>query len=42
VRAGLVVIQEIGPANFRAVLTAEGKAAANNLGLHSYMIDEIS
>jgi small GTP-binding protein len=41
-RAGLVVVEEIGPANFRAVLTVEGAAAANKLGLHSYIIDEVS
>jgi len=39
-RAGLVIIEEIGPANFRAVLTAEGETAANQLGLHSYIVDE--
>lgn len=41
-RAGLVMIEEIGPANFRAVLTAEGEAAASQLGLHSYIVDEFS
>jgi small GTP-binding protein len=41
-RAGLIVIEEIGPANFRVVLTAEGEAAANQLGLHSYIVDEVS
>jgi small GTP-binding protein len=41
-RAGLVVVEEIGPANFRAVLTAEGEAAANKLGLHSYLVDDQS
>ena len=41
-RAGLVVVEEIGPANFRAVLTSQGEAAAKKLGLHSYIVDEIS
>jgi len=41
-RAGLVVMEDIGPANFRAVLTAEGLTAATKLGLHSYIIDEVS
>jgi small GTP-binding protein len=41
-RTGLVSVEEIGPANFRAVLTEEGDAAVKNLGLHSYIVDEVS
>lgn len=41
-RAGLVLVEEIGPANFRVVLTSDGESAANKLGLHSYMVDDLS
>ncbi len=41
-RTGLIVVEEIGPANFRALLTAEGEAAASQLGLHSYIVDEVT
>jgi hypothetical protein len=41
-RAGLVVVEEIGPANFRAILTADGEAANKKVGLHSYIVDEVS
>lgn len=40
-KAGLILLEEIGPANFRIVLTAEGETAVNGLGLHSYIVDEI-
>lgn len=40
-RAGLIVLEEIGPANIRAVLTAEGETAVKSLELHSYIVDEI-
>lgn len=40
-KTGLIVIEEIGPASFRIVLTAEGETAANGPGLHSYIVDEI-
>jgi Ras family len=39
-RAHLVMVEEIGPANFRVILTAEGQAASSKLGLHSYLVDE--
>lgn len=40
-RAGLVAVEEIGPSNFRVRLTSKGEAAAKDLGLHSYIVDEI-
>ncbi len=40
-KAGLIRREEIGPANFRIVLTAEGDSAVQSLGVHSYIVDEI-
>jgi len=39
-RVGLIVTEQIGPANFRVVLTGDGEVAAKKLGLHSYIVDE--
>lgn len=41
-RTGLLVVEQIGPANFRAVLTPDGESAAKKLGLHSYIVDEVT
>lgn len=40
-KTGLIVIEEIGPASFRVILTPEGETAIKSLELHSYIVDEI-
>ena len=39
-RTGLVSREEIGPANFRIVLTEEGREAASKLNLHDHVVEE--
>lgn len=41
-RTGLVVREEIGPGNFRILVTPEGEAAASKLGPHDYIVDEVT
>ncbi len=41
-RAGLVVREEIGPANFRILLTPEGETAATRLDRADYIVDEVT
>ncbi len=41
-RTGLVVREEMGPANFRILITAAGEEAATKLGMHEYIVDEVT
>jgi small GTP-binding protein len=40
-RTGLVTLEQIGPASFRVVLTADGEAASKQFGVHPYIVDEV-
>ncbi len=41
-RTGLVVREEIGPSNFRIIITPAGEEAASRIAPHEYIVDEVT
>jgi len=41
-KAGLLTREEMGPANFRVLLTEEGERAATREGREDYIVDEVT